>query len=83
MTKKTKRLPEGNKNPIIDDADIELLRIVLSEMPTNWCDPLLTGPKGLGQGPWGCQQIERLLHAIKERMWQQAMVHLLTTRKLK
>lgn len=36
-------------------------------IPTNWLDPMLTGPtaalKGNG-GTWGCPDIERLLKAI-------------------
>ena len=35
-------------------------------IPTNWCDPLLSGPTAVlqGLGPWGCPDIERLLRAI-------------------
>jgi hypothetical protein len=40
-------------------------------VPTNWCDPILTGPdavlKGNG-GTWGCPDIERVLLAVKERI---------------
>jgi hypothetical protein len=38
-------------------------------IPTNWLDPLLTG-KGtvLGDAPWFCPDIERLLNAIKKRI---------------
>ena len=37
-------------------------------VPTNWCDPLLTGKDGLGPQPWGCPQIEKLLRGIKARI---------------
>ena len=44
---------------------------LLDDIPTNWLDPLLTGPtaalKGNG-GTWGCRDIERLLLALFERM---------------
>ena len=35
-------------------------------IPTNWCDPLLSGPTTTlkGNGPWYCTDIERLLSAI-------------------
>ena len=35
-------------------------------IPTNWCDPLLSGPTTTlkGNGPWYCMDIERLLSAI-------------------
>jgi hypothetical protein len=39
------------------------------ELPTNWLDPLLTGPKAVvGQPPYGCPDIERLCKAIAERI---------------
>jgi hypothetical protein len=37
-------------------------------VPTNWCDPLLTGKDGLGVPPWDCQHIEKLLRGIQERI---------------
>jgi hypothetical protein len=39
------------------------------EIPTNWLDPLLTG-KGavIGQPPYNCKDIERLLTALKDRI---------------
>jgi hypothetical protein len=40
-------------------------------VPTNWLDPLLTGPRAIlkGQpGTWGCPEVEDLLRAIKKRM---------------
>lgn len=40
-------------------------------VPSNWCDPLLTGPNKalLGEpGTWDCADIERLLNGIRERL---------------
>lgn len=35
-------------------------------VPTSWLDGLLTGPNAvIGSPPYGCQDIERLLRAIK------------------
>lgn len=49
----------------------EVWEKAISQIPTNWCDPLLSGPKatlrGLG-GTWGCPDIERLLHGGKARL---------------
>lgn len=36
-----------------------------AKIPTNWLDPLLTGPKGITI-PAGCPDIEKLLRSIKE-----------------
>lgn len=40
------------------------------EIPTNWLDPLLTGPKAIDFGDNGNPAIEKLLRALKERMRQ-------------
>ena len=38
----------------------------MPEIPTNWCDPLLTGPNAvIGKPPYNCKDIERLLNAIR------------------
>lgn len=38
-------------------------------VPTNWLDPLLTGPRAvLGQPPYTCADVERLLRAVKQRL---------------
>jgi hypothetical protein len=40
-------------------------------VPTNWCDPLLTGPNaalGPHAGKWGCPDIERLLAGVRSRI---------------
>lgn len=35
-----------------------------AQIPTTWLDPLLTGPRGMGQPPFSCQDIERLLKRL-------------------
>mgnify|MGYP001613002486 CR=1 FL=1 len=41
---------------------------ILAAIPTNWCDPLLTGPKAvIGKPPYDCRDIERLLNGIRAR----------------
>ncbi len=42
----------------------DLLRCI----PTNWCDPLLTGDNKVLHGDFDCRDIERLLAAIRKRM---------------
>jgi hypothetical protein len=38
-------------------------------VPTNWLDPLLTGPDAVLRGTkFNCQDIERLMLAVKERI---------------
>ena len=40
-------------------------------IPTNWCDDMLSGPASkrlLGEQPWGCPEIERLLREIRYRI---------------
>lgn len=42
---------------------------LVDSLPSNWCDPMLTGPNAaLGSGPWGCPDVERLIAAIKQRL---------------
>ena len=44
-------------------------------VPSNWCDPLLTGDSAAlhGQpGTWSCPDIERLLNGIRERIQNHA-----------
>ena len=35
-------------------------------VPSNWCDPLLTGPTGIGQPPYNCNHVEQLLRGIRD-----------------
>lgn len=45
------------------------LESIADAVPTNWCDPLLTGKNAaIGNPPYDCQDIERLLRGIKERI---------------
>jgi hypothetical protein len=42
---------------------------VLAAIPTNWLDPLLTGPNAALRGlPWECPEIEALLVGIRKRI---------------
>ena len=42
---------------------------ILEAFPSNWLDPMLTGPHAvLGKPPWGCPDVERLVAAIKDRV---------------
>ena len=46
-------------------------KVRLDAVPSNWCDPLLTGKNAvIGQPPYDCQDIERLLNAVRERLMQ-------------
>ena len=46
-----------------------LRRALLKAVPSNWLDPLLTGPKAvIGQPPYDCKDIERLLNAVRARV---------------
>jgi hypothetical protein len=50
-----------------------LLKPVGSGIPTSWLDPLLTGPDAvIGMPPYTCRDIERLLSAIRKRMFPNA-----------
>lgn len=44
-------------------------KAMLAALPSNWCDPLLTGPKAvIGNPPFNCLDIERLLNAVRARV---------------
>jgi hypothetical protein len=46
-----------------------MLAALEQSVPTSWLDPLLTGPSAvIGEGPYTCTDIERLLNAIRLRM---------------
>jgi hypothetical protein len=50
-------------------AEAGLRALIEKEWPTNWLDPLLTGPTAvIGKPPYGCPDIERLLNALKARI---------------
>lgn len=72
---KKKNLKTGKRAPELKRGKPVLVhRLVgrlLDDIPTNWLDPLLTGPDAAlsrDAGKWGCPDIERLLLKIKERM---------------
>ena len=44
------------------------MKNIIDVIPTNWCDSLLTDEKGIGRPPYDCQDIERLLNGIRERI---------------
>lgn len=47
------------------------LNFLLDAIPSNWCDPLLTGPgKVVGDNP-DCPAIEALLNAVRKRLKEQ------------
>lgn len=52
--------------PVLEAAIREALGEAEKCIPTNWLDPLLTGPRAIlrGNGPWDCHEIERLLQGI-------------------
>ena len=42
---------------------------IADSIPTNWCDPLLTGGDAvIGNPPYGCGDIENLLRAIAKQL---------------
>jgi hypothetical protein len=52
----------------LSEARLEVGRIK-DAIPTNWLDPLLTGPNAvIGEPPYTGLDIERLLQAIKKRI---------------
>ena len=57
-------------------ADAERLGLerAAKEVPTNWCDPLLTGPNGIAKAvtAFTCRSIEQLLRGIQDRIRAQA-----------
>jgi hypothetical protein len=50
-------------------AENERLRAFAEKVPTSWLDPLLTGPTAvIGEPPYNCQDIEKLLRAVAARI---------------
>lgn len=57
------------KAAALDVRDNQLREAIRDAIPRSWLDPLLTGPKAvIGSPPYNCQDIERLLNAIRERV---------------
>lgn len=46
----------------------QIVELCAQQIPTNWLDDLLTGKDGLGQPPYYCPNIERLLSKLAERL---------------
>ena len=54
-----------------NDCAASLVRsdALLACIPTNWLDPILTGPQRvIGDPPYDCRDIERVLLAIRYRI---------------
>lgn len=49
------------------EVERETIERCLNEIPTNWCDPLLTGPTAVIKDQ-DCRQIEALLRGIQDRL---------------
>jgi len=47
------------------DLASKIIKECADQIPTNWSDPIFDVA---GDLPWGCQKVERLLLAIKERI---------------
>ncbi len=59
-------MAEHTELSIREDAVIGERKRVLGIIPTSWCDSLLTGENSIiGEPPYDCKDIERLLLAIK------------------
>ena len=48
--------------------DSKMRSDLLDAVPQNWCDPLLTGSKGIGGPPYNCQDIEQLMNGIRAEL---------------
>lgn len=49
--------------------DVPAVQTLSGLVPTNWCDPLLTGPDAvIGPPPYTCQDVERVLLAVASRV---------------
>ncbi len=66
----TAPFPEANFTLPLAVSETETIYTAAHLVPTSWLDPLLTGPDAVlkGMGPWPCQDIERLLNAIRARI---------------
>ncbi len=50
------------------EGERKIAEEMLGCIPTNWCDPLLTGENAVLHGEFDCRDIERLLQALRKRM---------------
>lgn len=54
---------------MVSSRDRRGLREIADVIPTNWVDPLLTGPAAvISNQPYTCKDIERLLLAVRVRV---------------
>lgn len=56
----------------IADRALEAIGQCAACIPSNWLDPLLSGPKKIAEFP-SCPDVEKLLNAIRERILALAM----------
>ena len=67
--RKTKTKKKVSTKPKTKALHKALAMRCAKEVPTSWLDPLLTGTtKVVGEPPYGCPDIERLLNAIRKRI---------------
>ena len=60
---------DTNKHRETQTAEAVKLNDLLAEIPSNWCDPLLTGKNAvIGEPPYDCTDIEQILIAIRDRI---------------
>lgn len=56
-------------NSAVVEAAQKMKDAMIAGIPDSWLDSLLTGPdEVMGEHPWGCPTVERLVQAIKERL---------------
>lgn len=51
---------------VLDDVRNLVIEECANAIPTNWCDPLLTGPNKVGELP--ARETEALLRGIQDRI---------------
>lgn len=59
-------------NRWVDSVVLEERERCADAVPTNWSHPMLSGPKAIlrGLGRWGCEDINRLLNAIRAAIYR-------------
>ena len=54
---------------VVTRKDNIMTKEMIDIIPSNWCDPLLTGDKKVIDGPpYNCRDIENLLNALRKRI---------------
>ena len=64
----TAKVSKRQRSIVRDTKAHAVRRAAIQAIPTTWLDELLTGPNGIGAGPYNGQHIERLLSAVKRRV---------------